>query len=142
MKRTYAPKAKELKVGWYFIDAENKILGQVATEAAKVLMGKTKANYTPNINTGDKVVITNAEKIAVTGKKLTDKIYTHYTGFPKGLREISLGEVLKKRPTDVLKMAISGMLPKNKLRDVRINNLYIYVGPEHPHKGQAPKAAR
>ncbi len=133
---TYTPSANKLEVKWYHIDAAGKILGQVATEAAKILIGKNKAEYTPNINVGDAVVITNAEKIAVTGKKLIDKTYYKHTGFPGGLKSETLGEIMEKKPTEALKRAIYGMLPKNKLRSLRVKNLHLYVGPEHPHAAQ------
>jgi len=134
-QKTYAPKVAEIKRAWHFIDATDEILGRVATRIAKILMGKNKATFTPNENTGDKVVVTNAEKIRFTGKKLKDKVYYHHTGYPKGLREENLKSLFGRQPTEVLRRAVSGMLPKNRLRIQRIKNLYIYVGSEHPHKG-------
>jgi large subunit ribosomal protein L13 len=130
---TSAIKVTDVKKGWHFIDAEGKILGRLATDIAKILLGKNKAIFSPNEDFGDKVVITNAEKIKVTGKKLTDKKYIWYTGFPHGLREEALKDRLKRNPTDVLRSAIEGMLPKNKLQKVRMRNLYVYAGTEHPH---------
>lgn len=137
--KTFAPNAENIKKQWHFVDATDKVLGRFATEVAKILIGKNKAEYTPNANIGDKVVITNAEKILTTGKKTTDKIYYHHTGFPGGLRSETLGSLKERKPEQVLKRAILGMLPKNKLRAERIKNLYIYKGSEHPHKAQEVK---
>ncbi|HSX39692.1 MAG TPA: 50S ribosomal protein L13 [Candidatus Saccharimonadales bacterium] len=141
MNKTFALKKENIKQDWTFIDANDKILGVVAAEAVKKLMGKHKATFTNTMNMGDKVVIVNAEKVAITGNKLLDKKYNWHTGFPKGLREESMGHLMNRKPTEVLKRAISGMLPKNKLRKVRMANLYIYAGPEHKHSAQqnAPK---
>ena len=130
---TTAVKASEFKRNWHFIDAQDKVLGRLATDVAKILLGKNKAIFSPNEDFGDKVVITNAEKIKVTGKKLTDKKYIWYTGFPHGLREEALKDRLKRAPTKVLRDAVEGMLPKNKLQKVRMRNLYVYAGTEHPH---------
>lgn len=133
IQTTFTPQKETLKQHWYFIDLEGKILGRVAVEIAKHLMGKDKAIYTRNINVGDKVVVTNAEKVRVTGKKLTDKIYYHHTGFPKGLREEKLESMLERKPQEVILKAVKNMLPNNKLRKERLSNLYIYKGTEHPH---------
>lgn len=124
---------------WCFIDATDKILGKVAEEASVVLIGKDNPEYAPNQNMGGVVVITNAEKIKVTGGKMDKKIYYHYTGFPGGLREQKLKDVYAKDPTKILEKAINGMLPKNRLRSERMNNLHIYKGSEHPHKAQEGK---
>jgi large subunit ribosomal protein L13 len=137
--KTFAPNADKIKKSWHFMDATDKVLGRFATEIAKILMGKNKAEFTPNTNVGDKVVITNVEKIQVTGKKMTDKLYIHHTGFPGGLRSETLEHFKERRPEQILKRAIVGMLPKNKLRAERIKNLYIYKGSEHPHKAQEVK---
>lgn len=136
MQKTYAPNNKQIKKEWHFIDADNKVLGRLASDIAVLLMGKNKPQYAPNAEIGDKVVVTNASKIAVTGKKLHDKTYYHHTGYPKGLRSITLEKLLEKKPTEVLRKAVEGMLPKNRLRKVRMSNLYIYEGIEHPHKAQ------
>ena len=137
MNKTFAPKKSEnINKDWYLIDAENKILGKVAVDVAKKLMGKDKSTYTRNMNVGDKVVVVNAEKVAVTGKKLEDKIYYRHTGYPGGLRSATLGEVMEKYPDRAIRQAVKGMLPKNKLQKVRLANLYIYKGIEHPHMGQ------
>lgn len=140
-KKTTAVKLETLEQGWLFVDAKDQILGRVATEIAKALMGKNKAIFSNNANVGDKVVVTNAEKIAVTGKKLTDKKYMWYTGFPGGLRSQSLQEKLDKNPTQVIQSAVKGMLPKNRLQKIRMANLYIYAGTEHPHQAQVSKSS-
>lgn len=134
MKKTFAPKKSDIKTSWVLIDAKNKILGKVAAEAAVKLAGKHKAIYTPNAQTGDKVVVINAEKAVVTGDKATTKAYVWHTGYPKGLRHQTLKDLMQKKPTEALRRAIKGMLPKNKLQKERMTNLYIYVGEEHPHK--------
>src|SRR5688572_20360425 len=131
--KTTVPNKDNFEQGWHFIDAKGKVLGRFAVEVATILTGKDKALFTRNINVGDKVVITNADKITVTGKKLTDKEYVWYTGFPSGLRSIALRDRLAKDPTRALRDAISGMLPHNKLRKERLANLYVYAGTEHPH---------
>lgn len=137
--KTFAPNANKITKAWHFVDANDKILGRFATEIARILIGKNKAEYTPNANVGDRVVVTNAEKIMVTGKKIKDKMYYHHTGFPGGLRAETLGALKERKPEQILKNAILGMLPKNKLRAERIKNLYIYKGSEHPHQAQEVK---
>lgn len=136
MKKTYTPSKNDIERGWHLIDAQSKVLGKVASDVSKLLIGKHKATYTPNINVGDKVVVINAEKVAVTGKKLTDKSYKRYTGYPGGIKSESLGNLLQRRPEEVIRRAVKGMLPTNKLRKERLLNLYIYKGEEHPHHGQ------
>lgn len=131
--KTLVPKKKDLKKDWYFVDAKDKVLGKLATDIAKKLMGKHKVDYVSYMDMSDKVVVTNAAEIRVTGKKTADKIYRRHTGFPGGVKSESLEKLLKRRPTEVLKRAVWGMLPKNKLRKSRITNLYIYEGAEHPH---------
>ncbi|MBW6442073.1 50S ribosomal protein L13 [Patescibacteria group bacterium] len=130
---------KDKEDKWHLIDANGQILGDIATKVSIILIGKNKPEFTPNQNWGDKVVVINAEKIKVTGKKMTDKKYIHYTGYPGGLRSESLESLLTRRPTEVLRKAVSGMLPKNKLRKTRMANLYIYTGEEHPHQAQLVK---
>ena len=137
--KTFAPNPTKIKTEWHYMSASGKVLGRFATEVAKILMGKNKVEYAPNQNVGDKVVITNAERITVTGNKVEDKLYRHYTGFPGGLREETFGKLKARKPEEILKRAISGMLPKNKLRKDRMNNLYIYKGDEHPHKAHESK---
>jgi large subunit ribosomal protein L13 len=136
---TSTPKLESLNRKWHFINAENKVLGIAAADIAKKLIGKENVLFSPHINTGDKVVVTNAEKIRVTGKKLTDKLYIWHTRYPKGLRQERLGDLMDRRPAEALRRAVKNMLPNNKLRKERLANLFIYKGPEHPHKAQEPK---
>lgn len=135
MTRTYTPNKFDIKPDWHLIDAEGKVLGRLSSEAAKILIGKNKSIFTKNINVGDKVVIINADKIALTGNKMGKKYYRH-TGFPGGIKEETLGDMLNNKPEDLIRNSIKGMLPKNKLNKERMTNLYIYRGTEHPHKGQ------
>lgn len=140
--KSYMPSKADITRNWHFIDAEGQILGKLATKAANILMGKTKAIFTPNTDTGDKVVVTNAAKIAVTGNKLTDKRYYWHTGYPKGIRSKTLGEKLEGDPKKVIEAAVRGMLPKNRLRAKRMINLYVYSGAEHPHTAQLQKETK
>jgi large subunit ribosomal protein L13 len=137
--KTYSAKAGEIKREWYVVDAEGKTLGRLATQIADRLRGKGKPQYTPHVDTGDFVVVVNAEKITVTGNKLDDKLYYRHSGYPGGLRVRSLREQLERRPTEVLRKAVKGMLPRNRLARQQINKLKIYAGPDHPHEAQAPK---
>ena len=127
------------KKEWYLVDAENKTLGRLATTIAKYLCGKNKPEYTPSIDTGDVVVVINAEKISVTGNKLKDKKYYHHTGYQGGIKEISLEKQLKKAPEQVLKHAVSGMLPKGTLGKKMLSKLKIYAGASHLHQAQKLK---
>ena|SRR5688572_7606568 len=136
MLKTFAPNPKKVETKWHFIDADNKVLGRIATEISILLMGKNKAIYAPNEVVGDKVVVINAKKVAVTGNKAHDKVYHHYTGFPGGLRTITFEKLMEKKPTEALRKAVKGMLPKNKLQKILMSNLYIYEGAEHPHTAQ------
>ena len=131
--KTYSVKAKEIKREWHVIDASGKILGKVATEAADLLMGKNKAMFTRNLDTGDYVVVTNASKVKVTGKKLEQKMYYRHSGYPGGFRAVPLAEMLEKKPEMVIEHAVKGMLPQNKLGDAMIKKLKVYAGAEHPH---------
>ena len=137
--KTYNAKPGEIERRWYVVDAEGKNLGRLATQIADTLRGKTKPQYTPHVDTGDFVVVVNAEKIAVTGKKLDEKVYYRHSGYPGGLKQRTLREQLERRPTEVLRMAVKGMLPKNRLAARQLTKLKIYAGPEHPHEAQAPK---
>ena len=137
--KTYSAKPGEITRDWYVVDAEGKTLGRLATQIADRLRGKGKPQYTPHVDTGDFVVVVNAEKIAVTGNKLDDKMYYRHSGYPGGLKERPLREQLERRPTEVLRRAVKGMLPKNRLARQQITKLKIYAGPEHPHEAQAPK---
>jgi large subunit ribosomal protein L13 len=137
--KTYSAKPGEVPRKWWVVDAEGKNLGRLASEIALVLRGKNKPQYTPHVDTGDFVVVVNAGKIAVTGNKLEGKIYYRHSGYPGGLRSRTLGEMLERRPTEVLRKAVKGMLPKNRLAAKQLTKLKIYAGPEHPHAAQRPE---
>jgi large subunit ribosomal protein L13 len=137
--KTYSAKPKEIEQRWYLVDAEGQTLGRLATRIADTLRGKRKPQYTAHIDTGDFVVVVNAEKIAVTGKKLEQKVYRRHSGYPGGLRERTLAEQLERRPTEVLRRAVRGMLPRNRLARRQLTKLKIYAGPEHPHAAQNPE---
>jgi large subunit ribosomal protein L13 len=137
--KTWTAKPGEIDRRWYVVDAEGKTLGRLATQIADRLRGKGKPQYTPHVDTGDFVVVVNAEKIAVTGSKLDSKLYYRHSGYPGGLRQRTLREQLERRPTEVLRVAVKGMLPKNKLAAAQLRKLKIYAGPEHPHAAQTPK---
>jgi large subunit ribosomal protein L13 len=133
--KTYSVKAKEIKREWHVIDAADQVLGEIATEAAKILMGKNKAMFTRNLDTGDYVVVINASKVKVTGKKLEQKMYYRHSGYPGGFRSVVLAEVMSKKPEMVIEHAVKGMLPQNKLGDAMIKKMKVYAGAEHPHHG-------
>ena len=137
--KTYPAKPGEIERRWYVVDAEGQNLGRLATRIADTLRGKNKPQFTPHVDTGDFVVVVNAEKITVTGKKLDEKIYYRHSGYPGGLKQRTLREQLDRRPTEVLRTAVKGMLPKNKLAARQLTKLKIYAGPEHPHTAQAPQ---
>jgi large subunit ribosomal protein L13 len=137
--KTYNAKPGEIARDWYLVDAEGQTLGRLATRLADVLRGKGKPQYTPHVDTGDFVVVVNAEKIAVTGNKLDDKMYYRHSGYPGGLKERTLREQLSRRPEEVLRKAVKGMLPRNRLARQQLTKLKIYAGPEHPHDAQEPK---
>jgi large subunit ribosomal protein L13 len=139
MQKTWNAKAGEVPRDWYVVDADGQILGRLATRIADTLRGKDKPQYTPHTDTGDFVVVVNAEKIGVTGKKMDEKMYYRHSGYPGGLRERTLREQLERRPTDVLRKAVKGMLPRNRLARAQLQKLKIYAGPDHPHEAQAPK---
>ena len=139
LQKTWTAKPGEVSRDWYVVDADGKTLGRLATQIADTLRGKTKAEYTPHVDTGDFVVVVNAEKIHVTGKKMDDKIYYRHSGYPGGLKQRTLREQLERRPTEVLRKAVKGMLPRNRMARQQINKLKIYAGPVHPHEAQAPK---
>ncbi len=124
---------------WFHIDATEKTLGRIATQIAGIIRGKHKPTYTPHVDTGDFVVVTNAEKIRLTGQKLNQKIYYHHTGYPGGIKSISAQKLLEKDPTQLLIKAVQGMLPKNKLNRNGISKLKVYQGDSHPHQAQNPK---
>jgi large subunit ribosomal protein L13 len=137
--KTYSAKPGEITREWYLVDAEGKTLGRLATQIADTLRGKRKPVFTPHTDTGDFVIVVNAEKIHVTGNKLDQKRYYRHSGYPGGLKSRTLREQLDRRPTEVLRTAVKGMLPKNRLARQQITKLKIYAGPEHPHAPQNPK---
>lgn len=139
MKSTIA-KPQEVERKWYVVDAEGKTLGRLASQVASILRGKNKPTYTPHVDCGDYVIVVNAEKIAVTGRKLNEKLYVTYSGFPGGKREIPLKEMLAKKPEEVIRHAVKGMLPDGALGRQMFKKLHVYAGPEHKHEAQKPEA--
>ena len=137
--KSYIAKAGDIQHNWYVIDAEGKTLGKPAAETAMILRGKKKPTYTPHMDCGDYVVVINAEKICVTGKKESDKIYKRHTGYPGGLREMTLAEMRAKKPEEIIRHAVKGMMPKGKLGRAMFKKLKVYAGPEHPHTAQQPE---
>jgi large subunit ribosomal protein L13 len=137
--KTWNAKPGEVERRWYLVDAEGKTLGRLATRVADTLRGKDKPQYTPHVDTGDFVVVVNAEKIAVTGNKLDDKLYWRHSGYPGGIRSRTLREELDRRPTEVIRKAVKGMLPRNRLARAQLTKLKVYAGPGHPHEAQAPQ---
>lgn len=137
--KTYSVKADEIKREWYLINAEGKTLGRLASEIAKILKGKHKPIYSPHLDCGDYVIVINAEKIRVTGRKLDQKIYYRHSGYPGGLKSITLREQFAKHPERVIKAAVKGMLPKNRLGRKMLKKLKVYAGASHPHQAQKPK---
>ncbi|MFO0862496.1 MAG: 50S ribosomal protein L13 [Candidatus Saccharibacteria bacterium] len=138
MIKTYSQKPAEVDQKWYIVDAKGQTLGRLATQIARLLTGKDKPSYSPHINGGDVVVVINAKNIAVSGKKLTDKMYYRHSGYPGGIKEESLAEALEKHPNRVIEHAVAGMLPKNKLQAVMLKNLKVYADDQHPHAPQKP----
>ncbi|MFQ5901828.1 MAG: 50S ribosomal protein L13 [Thermodesulfobacteriota bacterium] len=136
--KVYFPKEGDIEKEWFIIDANGMILGRLASKIATILRGKNKPVFTPHADVGDFVVVVNADKIAVTGKKLTDKVYYHHTGYPGGIKSITLEKLLAKRPEDVIIKAVQGMLPKNVLGRKMISKLKVYKGENHPHQAQKP----
>jgi large subunit ribosomal protein L13 len=137
--KTEVAKIEDVKRDWYLVDAQDVVLGRLATQVANILRGKNKAIFTPSVDTGDFVIVVNAEKIALTGRKLSDKVYYSHSGFPGGLKEITAGKLMDKKPEDIIKKAVKGMLPKNKLARHMLKKLKIYAGGSHPHDAQQPK---
>lgn len=137
--KTFNVKNEEITKDWYVVDGQEKILGRLASELASRLRGKHKPIYTPHLDTGDFVIVVNAEKIRLTGNKLANKIYYRHSGYPGGLTETTAGKLLQEKPEDVLKIAVRGMLPKNTLGRAMLKKLKIYKGPEHPHDAQCPR---
>ena len=124
---------------WFVVDATDQILGRLSSEVAKIIRGKNKTYFTPHVDCGDFVIVINAEKVRLTGRKLTDKQYLRYTGYPGGERWSTPEELLKKNPSSIIERAVKGMLPRNRLGNAIIKNLYVYAGSEHPHQAQQPK---
>jgi len=137
--KTYIPKSEEIERNWRLVDADGKVLGRIATEIADILRGKNKPVFTPHLDTGDFVVVVNAEKIKLTGNKMADKVYYHHTGFPGGIKGITAEKLLEKEPTKLISEAVKGMLPKNKLRKQFMGKLKVYAGSKHPHEAQQPQ---
>ena len=137
--KTYVATPTDRQRDWYVVDAEGRTLGRLATQIADALRGKRKPEYTPHIDTGDFIVVVNAEKITVTGNKRQQKRYYRHSGYPGGLRSRTLQEMLDRRPEEVIRNAVKGMLPRNKLGRAQLNKLKVYAGPDHPHAAQQPK---
>ena len=137
--KSYRPKKEEVERVWYEVDADDRVLGRLAAAIAKVLMGKHKPTFHPAVDTGDFVVVTNAKKIKLTGNKLQDKKYHKHSGYPGGLKTMNYEEFIEKHPIRVIKKAVKGMMPANKLREGRLKRLKVYEGAEHPHSAQKPE---
>jgi large subunit ribosomal protein L13 len=139
MMKTYQAKKEEVTRDWVLVNAEDKILGRLASGIAHRLRGKHKTIYAPYMDTGDFVIVVNADKISLTGKKLTDKVYYHHSGYPGGIKAITAGKLLREKPAEVLRTAVKGMLPKNTLGRAMLKKLKIYAGGDHPHEAQCPR---
>ncbi|HLM77420.1 MAG TPA: 50S ribosomal protein L13 [Rubrobacteraceae bacterium] len=139
MMKSYMARPREVERKWRLIDAEGQTLGRLATEIARFLRGKDKPQYTPHVDTGDFVVVVNAEKVVVTGRKAEQKVYYRHSGYPGGLKETSYEEMLERKPTEILRRAVKGMMPKTRLGRQQLKKLKIYAGPEHPHEAQRPE---
>jgi large subunit ribosomal protein L13 len=137
--KTFVAKKEEVSRAWHLIDADQQVLGRLATQVAVLLRGKSRPTFTPHVDTGDHVVIINAEKVILTGDKLRQKLYRRHSGYPGGLKEVSAGTLLREKPERLLTIAIKGMLPKNKLGRQMATRLRVYRGTQHPHVAQAPK---
>ncbi len=136
---TYSPKIKDIERVWHIVDAEGLILGRMATEVARVLRGKHKPDFTPHLDTGDHVIIVNADKVVLTGTKSTDKQVYRHSGYPGGLRQTSYGHLLETQPAEAVRQTVKGMLPKNRLGRQMLRKLKVYAGPLHPHEAQQPQ---
>jgi large subunit ribosomal protein L13 len=137
--KTQVPRTNDISRDWYVVDAENMVLGRLATRIATVLRGKNKPIFAPSVDTGDFVIVVNADKIALTGNKLSDKIYYSHSGYPGGIKSITAGKLMEKKAEEVIRKAVKGMLPKNKLASQMLKKLKVYAGGSHPHKAQQPK---
>ena len=138
--RTFSAKAHEVNRDWYVVDANGKTLGRLATEIARRLRGKHKAEFTPHVDTGDYIIVVNADKVQVTGRKASDKMYHHHTGYVGNLKSASFEQMQAKKPGRVIELAVKGMLPKNPLGRAMFRKLKVYAGPDHQHSAQQPKA--
>ena len=138
--KSFIPKEKDMQKRWHVIDADGLVLGRIATKAAILLTGKNKPIYTPFLDTGDHVVIINAEKIKLTGNKLSDKMYRYHTGYPGGLKETTAGDLMATNPSKIVQAAVIGMLPKTKLGRAMRKKLKVYAGSQHPHQAQQPES--
>ncbi len=136
--KTFQAKKEEAKPQWYLVDAEGKVLGRLAAEVAKILRGKHKPLFTPHVDTGDFVIVVNADKVTLTGKKMKEKIYYRHTGYPGGIREMTAEKMMAKKPAEMFRIAVKGMLPKTSLGRRMIQKLKVYAGPNHPHEAQKP----
>jgi large subunit ribosomal protein L13 len=139
MMKSYMARPLEVERKWYVVDAEGKHLGRLATEIVRVLRGKNKPQYTPHVDVGDFVVVVNADRVAVTGRKAEQRVYRRHSGYPGGMKETSYEQMLARKPTDVLRKAVYGMMPKTRLARKQFKKLKIYAGPEHPHTAQDPQ---
>jgi len=139
VRKTYSAKPEEIERTWYVVDAEGKTLGRLAAEIAKILRGKHKPIYTPHVDTGDYVIVVNADKVRVTGKRLDQKIYYRHSGYIGGLKAVSLRRMLETHPERVIEHAVKGMLPKNRLGRKMYKKLKVYASPDHPHQAQKPQ---
>jgi large subunit ribosomal protein L13 len=137
--KTFVAKPSDRQRDWYVVDATGKTLGRLATQIADVLRGKRKPSYTPHIDTGDFVIVVNADKIAVTGNKRADKLYHRHSGYPGGLRTRTFEQMMAARPEEILRLAVKGMMPRNRLARKQLTKLKVYAGPEHPHRAQQPR---
>ena len=137
--KSYMARPLEVERRWYVVDAEGKHLGRLATEIVRVLRGKNKPQYTPHVDVGDFVVVVNADRVAVTGRKAEQRVYRRHSGYPGGMKETSYEQMLARRPTEVLRRAVYGMMPKTRLARKQFKKLKIYAGPEHPHGAQDPQ---
>lgn len=140
--KTISANAATVDKQWVVIDATDEVLGRLASQVAKILRGKNKPSYTPHVDCGDYVIVINADKVKLTGKKMTDKVYTRHTGFPGGQRFATSADYLAKKPTFLIEKAVKGMLPKTRLGEAIMKNLKVYAGAEHPHAAQNPKAIK
>ena len=140
MTRTYTPRASEIERQWFVVDADGETLGRLASKVARLLEGKHKPTYATHIDTGDHVIVVNASKIRVTGDKLRTNFYARHSGYPGGFRQESLGDLLQRRPEEVIRRTVKGMLPRNKLGVQQLRKLKVYAGAEHPHEAQRPQS--